>query len=109
VTANLKPFPVSEAYIDWAHGSAAEEGQRLAVELVVWPTRGHGAARYKLFEQPAHVAEIADVAELYVGGRDTDLRAAAVHVRAVKWLRDRGLSVRQLVAEAHASEGSPLR
>lgn len=89
-----KPFRVSDAYIDWAHGSAAEEGQRLAVEIVETPCQGRWPGQFKLFVEPRHVAEIADVAELYVSGRETDLRAAAVRARAMKWLELRGLSVR---------------
>ena len=89
-----KPFRVSDAYLDWAHSSAAEEGQPLAVQIMDSPVFGKSQA-YRLFTDPRLVAEIADVAELYVGGGDNDLRAASVRKRAVQWLRERGLSVKQ--------------
>ena len=92
--AALKPFRVSDAYLDWAHSSAAEDGQPLAAQIMESPVLGSAQA-YRLFTDPRLVAEIADVAELYVGGCDSNLRAAGVRKRAVQWLRERGLSVKQ--------------
>lgn len=85
-----KPFVVSDDYIDWAHGSAAEEEQPLAVRLFEQPIKGNS----RLIVDPQLVAEIANVAELYVGGDDNILRAANVRARAVKWLNVRGMTVR---------------
>jgi hypothetical protein len=90
----LAPFRVSADYVEWAHGGAAEEGQPLATKLdsaTVYPGAVSG---YKLFDDPQLVAEIADVAELFVGGDDNNLRAASVRARAVTWLETRGLTVK---------------
>lgn len=100
-----RPFRVSVDYIDWAHGSAAEDGQPLAKRLDSATIYCDSRSAYKLLDDPVLVAEVADVAELYVGGSDSDLRAAQVRARAVRWLRERGLTVRQ-VLKAHA-EASP--
>lgn len=91
----LKPFRVSAAYVDWAHSSAADDGQERALAICNAPELGTGATAYKLVEEPQLVAELADVAELFVGGRENDLRAAKVRARALQWLRERGLTVRQ--------------
>lgn len=87
----MKPFRVSADYIDWAHGPGAEsegEGYDLAREICALPIVMPGS--YVLV--PAHrvdmVREIEDVAGLYVGGDDNDLRAASVRSRARKWLKE---------------------
>ena len=101
-----KPFRVSTAYIDWAHGSAAEEEQPLAVKLCALADAHQGgkAKPYIVVDDPQLVAEIADVAELYVGGSDSNLRAAAVLARARTWLKGRGLSIgAALTKQARAS------
>ena len=98
----LKPFRVSANYVDWAHGSAAEDGQPLAKRLDGATIYSDKAGPFKLIDAPELVAEIADVAELYIGGGETDLRAARVRARAVRWLTERGLKVRDLVKAAHA-------
>lgn len=81
----MPAFRVSIDYLEWAHGSAAEDGQPRAVRLIDAP--GY-QMKFKLFTEPELVAEIADVAELYIGGGDNDLRAARVFARARKWLWD---------------------
>jgi hypothetical protein len=74
-------FRVSVNYIYWAHQPGADDAQPLACELMDLITAKHDyilvpyAKRYL-------IAEIASVAELYVGGRDTDIRAARVLKRA---------------------------
>lgn len=94
-----KPFRVSVDYIAWAHESAADDGQPLALKLFEQPRKGDAF----LIDCPQLVAEIADVAQLYVGGDDNVLRAARVRTRAVDWLKERGLTVKQaLVAECAA-------
>lgn len=90
-------FRVSDDYIEWAHSSAAEDGHSLAIQLIDIPTR-KAKTPYKLIDDPRLVAEIADVAGLYVGGGDTDLRAARVRARAIKWLAERGLTVARALA-----------
>lgn len=89
------PFRVSADYIEWAHGPAAEDGQERAKALCAQAVGAHGAPgkgpRYILVSDPVLVAEIADVAELYVGGQDNDLRAARVRSRALLWLREQGV------------------
>src|SRR4051812_8499508 len=97
-----KAFRVSDDYLDWAHSSAAEESQPRALRLFQQPLRGD--ARY--IECPELVAEIADVAELYVGGGDSDLRAARVRARAIEWLRDRGFTVKQALQSEPCTGGS---
>lgn len=94
-----KPFRVSIAYIKWAHESAAEDGSTLAKLLCDAPDHQR---KFKLIDQPVLVAEIADVAELYVGGGETDLRAAGVLYRAKKWLAAGGHNKRALLKAAHA-------
>ena len=87
----MKPFRVSYSYIEWAHGPGAEDGQPLALRIVDAPfDKGHN---YVLFTDPELVAEIASVAELYVGGRrdDNDLRAARALKRARAWLKEAAL------------------
>lgn len=88
-----KPFIVSDDYLDWAHSSAADDGQPLAVKLFEQPIR----RKSRVINDPLLVAEVADVAGLYVGGRDSNLRAAKVSARALEWLRERGMTVRQLL------------
>lgn len=95
----MTPFRVSDNYVDWAHGPGAEDAQPLAVRLVEAPVH---QGKFKLIDDPVLVAEIADVAELYVGGRDTDLRAAAVLKRANKWLAAGGHEKKALLKAAHA-------
>ena len=95
----MKAFRVSDDYIDWAHESAAGDVQPLAIHLIEAPVH---QGKFKLIDDPVLVAEIADVAELYVGGRDTDLRAAGVLKRAKAWLTEGGHNRRALLAAAHA-------
>lgn len=85
----MKPFRVSADYIEWAHSSAAEDGHDLAIELCELPVHP-AASPYVLVADPRLVFEIADVAELYVGGErgDNDRRAARVRARALRWLAD---------------------
>ena len=99
----MKPFRVSDAYLDWAHSSAAEDGQTLAIRIMNSPVIGKAQA-YRLFTDPHLVAEIADVAQLYVGGNDNNLRAASVRKRALSWLQEQGLSVKEVIAKAHLKE-----
>ncbi len=99
----MKPFRVSDAYLDWAHSSAAEDGQPLAIRIMNSPVIGKAQA-YRLFTDPHLVAEIADVAQLYVGGNDNNLRAASVRKRALSWLQEQGLSVKEVIAKAHLKE-----
>lgn len=72
-----KPFKVSADYIEWAHRPGAESGQKLAEEICALPTNKRGQV-----EIPADrldmLREVASVAELYVGGDGSDLRAARV-------------------------------
>ena len=101
----MKPFRVSDAYLDWAHSSAAEDGQPLAIQIINSPVIGKAQA-YRLITDPCLVAEIADVAQLYVGGNDNNLRAASVRKRALRWLQEQGLSVKEMIAKAHLKETS---
>ena len=95
----MKAFRVSSDYIEWAHGSAAGDDQPLAIALTDLPDVAGSAARhYKLVDDPKLVAEIADVAELYVGGSDNNMRAAVVRGRAINWLKERGLTVKGALA-----------
>jgi hypothetical protein len=73
---------VSAAYIDWAHGPGAEDGQPLAMELCALPVKNKQVC-IPLTRQDL-IAEIASVAELYVGGRPGDNypRAGRVLARA---------------------------
>ena len=83
----MKPFRVSCGYLYWAHESAAGDGNNpLAIRIM----EACDAAKkpYVLFGDPVLVEEIASVAELYVGGRDTDIRAAGVLARAKRWLKE---------------------
>ena len=100
-----RPFRASADYIEWAHGSAAGDGNRLALRLTSATVYGDTKAAFHLFNAPELVAEIADVAELYIGGRDSDLRAASVRSRAMKWLRLRGLSKKALLTEFATARG----
>ena len=101
----MKPFRVSDAYLDWAHSSAAEDGQPVAIQIMNSPVMGKTQA-YRVFTDPYLVAEIADVAQLYVGGNDNNLRAASVRKRALRWLQEQGLSVKEMIARAHLKETS---
>lgn len=76
----------------------------------LWPSRSSTALSsgkaqaYRLITDPCLVAEIADVAELYVGGNDNNLRAASVRKRALRWLQEQGLSAKEMIAKAHLKE-----
>lgn len=98
--STAKPFRVSVSYVDWAHSSAAEDGHDLAIRLIDAPINAaNTASPYILLDEPLLVAEIADVAELFIGGAETDLRAAKVRKRAVEWLQQRGLTVNQALGK----------
>ena len=61
---------VSRAWIQWAHIGGSEDGQPLACRLIdLAEAPGRGAIE---ISDPALIAELVDVAELYVGG-DTSL------------------------------------
>ena len=100
----LKPFRVSVSYIDWAHSSACEDGQDLAIQIMETPSQRGRSSPYILLEDVRLVGEVADVAELYVGGGETDLRAARVRKRAIAWLRERGLTVSEALGKKKAPE-----
>lgn len=100
----LKPFVCSDDYLEWAHGSLAEEGWPSALRILAAPLKG----KARVIDAPELVAEIADVAELYVGGRDTVLRAARVRARAVKWLAARGLTVKGVLHGKSATMELPV-
>ena len=103
----MKPFRVSADYIDWAHSSAAEDGQPIAKRIDGATIYSDSRSAYKLFTDPVLVAEIADVAELYVIGcrGDKNLRAAGVLARAKKWLAEGKHDKRALLLAAHAEAG----
>ena len=90
-------FRVSLAYLDWAHGPAAEDGHDKAIRLMNIIPKGPFGKEYCLVSDPVLVAEIADVAELYVGSGETDLRAARVLSRAKDWLKARSLQKQDLL------------
>jgi hypothetical protein len=95
----LKPFRVSVSYIDWAHSSACEDGHDLAIRIMETPSQGGSVSPYILLDDVRLVAEVADCAELFVGGGETDLRAARVRKRAIAWLRERGLTVNEALGK----------
>jgi hypothetical protein len=88
-TGGVGPFRVSCNYVYWAHQPGADDGQPLAVEIMTLHDSVQPGRDFVLVPEgrPDLVHEIMDVAGLYVGGRDTDLRAARVLNRARVWLR----------------------
>lgn len=81
----MKTLNVSWNWIEYAHGPGAESGQKLATELCDLPVNKRGQTEIPLSRRDL-IAEVQDVAELYVGGDDNDLQAARVVARCKKAL-----------------------
>lgn len=88
-----KPFRVSQSWIEWAHGPAAEDAQRLACELVALEPVSP-RAEYVLIppDRSDLVRELVSVAGLYVphdGSIEWHRAAYASSLirRGGKWLR----------------------
>ena len=71
---------VSRRWIEWAHGPGAEDGQRLALGLCDLAS-APGAGSISVSD-PALVAELVDVAELYVN----PCRGDALHDMGPRWM-----------------------
>lgn len=84
---------VSERWIEWAHGPGAEEGQPLAMSLCELASApGSGLI---LVGDPALIAELVDVAELYVNPR----RGDALNDMGLWWIGP----PRRVISEGRAS------
>ena len=71
---------VSRRWIEWAHGPGAEDGQPLATSLCELASApGSGSI---LVGDPALIAELVDMAELYVN----PCRGDALHDRGPWWM-----------------------
>lgn len=71
MTVSQAPMRVSRKWLHWAHGPGAEEYQELALKLIgLADTPGRNRAIE--INDPALVAEIVDVAELYQATRPGD-------------------------------------
>jgi hypothetical protein len=84
----MKTLNVSYNWIEYAHGPGAESGYKLATELCDMPVNKRGQIEIPLYRKDL-IFEVQDVAELYVGGDDNDLRAARVAARCRKVLKGR--------------------
>ena len=71
---------VSRRWIEWAHGPGAEDGQPLAMGLCDLAS-APGAGSISVSD-PALVAELVDVAELYVN----PCRGDALHDMGPRWM-----------------------
>ena len=71
---------VSRRWIDWAHGPGAEDGQPLAIRLCDL-ARAPGAGSIEVAD-PALIAELVDVAELYAN----PCRGDALHDMGPWWM-----------------------
>lgn len=83
------PFKVSANYIDWAHSPSAEDVHPLTIDLCDLADRPNRRGQAEIpVDRLDLVLEIIDVAELFVGGDDTDLRAARALKRAKAYLAE---------------------
>ena len=84
---------VSRRWIEWAHGPGAEDGQPLATSLCELASApGSGSI---LVGDPALIAELVDVAELYVN----PCRGDALHDMGPWWMGQ----PRRIISEGRAS------
>ena len=81
----MRTFNVSWNWIEYAHGPGAESGYPLATELCDMPINKRNQIEIPLTRRDL-IAEVQSVAELYVGGDDTDLQAARVIARCKRAL-----------------------
>jgi hypothetical protein len=100
-----KPFKISAHWIDYAHGPGAEDSQPMALRLTDAPCT-KGANPLISVTDAALVAEIADVAELYIGdGNEMSATAKRAFNRAVAWLKTEGVADwRAMLRAAHKAE-----
>lgn len=88
----MKPFKIAANWIDYAHGPGAEDGQVLATKLIDLPYNSKSQRALVSVVDPVLVAEIADVAELYIGDDDEmAITARRAFSRSVDWLRLNGI------------------
>jgi hypothetical protein len=95
-----KPFIIGSAWIEYAHGPGAEDGQPIATRLTKLAVQP--MAR---ITDPVLVAEVADVAELYAVGADSSTVAKRHFKRAVAWLKENGhADWRAMLRAAHRGQ-----
>ena len=84
---------VSRRWIEWAHGPGADDGQPLAMALCdLASSPGTGSVSVT---DPALIAELVDVAELYVSPR----RGDALHDMGPWWMGQPRQIISQVKAE----------
>ena len=84
---------VSRRWIEWAHGPGAEDGQPLATSLCDLAS-GPGAGSIAVTD-PVLIAELVDVAELYIN----PCRGDALHGMGPWWMGQ----PRRIISEGRAS------
>ena len=91
----------SRRWIEWTHGSGAEDGQPLAISLCDLAS-AHGAGLIEVAD-PALIAELVDVAGLYVN----PCRGDALHDMGPWWMGQ----PRRVISEGRAEllRGAPRK